>query len=114
MTALVAAATRAVPLALLDELRPSRKAGAPAVVSFRMPGDAVFGRHRLFLDPATASVLRIDRYDALPTGARLLANMAPWHYGSFGGRVTQWLWFVAGLLPAGLFASGAWLWLQRR
>ena len=112
---LIAAARQAVPSALLDELRPSRGLHtAPAVVSFRMPGDAVIGRHRMFLDPASAAVMRIDRYETLPAGARLLANMAPWHYGSFGGRLTQWLWFVAGLLPAGLFASGLWLWLRRR
>lgn len=111
---LIAAAKRVVPEARLDELRPARRAGSPAVVSFRLPGDVVFGRHRLFLNPADATVLRIDRHDSLPLGARLLGNMAPWHFGSFGGRVTQWLWFVLGLMPAGFFASGLWLWLRKR
>jgi len=40
--------------------------------------------------------------------------MGPWHFGSFGGRITQWIWFVVGLVPAGLFATGLWLWLRRR
>ncbi|HPF28074.1 MAG TPA: PepSY-associated TM helix domain-containing protein [Steroidobacteraceae bacterium] len=114
LTALVAAASRAVPEATLDELRPSRRAGSPAILSFRLPDDVVFGRHRMFLNPRDATVLRIDRHDSLPLGARMLGNMAPWHFGSFGGRLTQWLWFIAGLLPAGLFASGLWLWLRKR
>lgn len=114
LATLVAAASRAVPEATLDELRPSRRAGAPAILSFRLPDDVVFGRHRMFLDPRDATVLRVDRHDTLPLGARVLGNMAPWHFGSFGGRLTQWLWFIAGLLPAGLFASGLWLWLRKR
>ncbi len=113
-SAIVAAVSVAVPLARLDELRPSRRDGMPAVVSFREPGDFVFGRHRVYLDPTTSDILRIDRHGELPASARLLGNMAPWHFGSFGGRVTQWLWFVLGLLPAGLFATGAWLWWRKR
>lgn len=111
---LVAAAQAAAPAARLDELRPSRRPGMPAVVSFREPGDFVFGRHRIYLDPTTAAVLRVDRHGELPLGARLLGNMGPWHFGSFGGRLTQWLWFIAGLLPAALFATGVWLWWRRR
>jgi uncharacterized iron-regulated membrane protein len=79
-----------------------------------LPGDAVVGRHRLYLDPTDAKVVRVDRHDQLPAGARVLGNMVPWHFGTFGGRLTQWLWFVAGLLPAALFATGVWIWWQRR
>lgn len=111
---LVEAALTAAPRARLDELRPSRRTGMPAVVSFREPGDFVFGRHRMYLDPTTAAILRIDRHHSLPLGARIVGNMAPWHFGSFGGRLTQWLWFAIGLLPAGLFATGWWLWWRKR
>lgn len=111
---LVETALAAVPGARLDELRPSRRAGMPAVMSFREAGDFVFGRHRIYLDPTTAEILRIDRHPELPLGSRILGNMAPWHFGSFGGRLTQWLWFVIGLMPAGLFATGVWLWWRKR
>lgn len=114
LDAIVAAARAALPDARLDELRPSRSPAMAASVAFRLPGDFVFGRHRVFVDPRDARVVRIDRHESLPAGARLLANMGPWHFGSFGGRVTQWLWFVAGLLPAFLFGTGLWLWLRRR
>jgi uncharacterized iron-regulated membrane protein len=112
--ALVAAARAAVPEARLDEFRPARGPGSAASVSFRLAGDAVIGRHRVYLDPATAAVVRVDLHAAQPAGARLTENMAPWHYGSFAGRVSQWAWFVAGLAPAVFFGSGLWLWLRRR
>jgi uncharacterized iron-regulated membrane protein len=112
--ALVAAARAAVPEARLDELRPARGPGLAASVSFRLPGDVVTGRHRVYLDPATAAIVRIDLHESQPAGARLAENMAPWHYGSFAGRVSQWIWFVAGLTPAMFFGSGLWLWLRRR
>jgi uncharacterized iron-regulated membrane protein len=114
LDAVVAAARAALPDARLDELRPSRSPAMAASVAFRLPGDVVFGRHRVYVDPRDARIVRIDRHESLPAGARLLANMGPWHFGSFGGRLTQWLWFVAGLLPAFLFGTGLWLWLRRR
>jgi uncharacterized iron-regulated membrane protein len=114
LDAIVAAARAALPDARLDELRPSRSPAMAASVAFRLPGDFVFGRHRVYVDPRDARIVRIDRHESLPAGARLLANMGPWHFGSFGGRLTQWLWFVAGLLPAFLFGTGLWLWLRRR
>jgi uncharacterized iron-regulated membrane protein len=111
---LVAVARAAIPEAHFDELRASRNGTSPASISFRLPGDFVFGRHRLFIDPYRAEVVRIDRFEELNAGAQMTGNMAPWHFGSFGGRVTQWIWFVLGLLPMFLFGSGLWLWLRRR
>jgi uncharacterized iron-regulated membrane protein len=114
LDALVAAARSVEPEASFDELRPARTPERPASLSFRLPGDVVMGRHRMFFDPVTAEVVRVDRHDSLDRGGRLFANMAPWHYGSFGGRATQWLWFIAGLAPALLFGSGSWLWWRKR
>lgn len=111
---LLDAARAAAPTARFDELRASRGGTAPASLSFRLPGDIVPGRHRMFIDPYRADVLRIDHFDALGSAARLTASMGPWHFGSFGGRWTQGLWFVAGLVPAFLFGSGLWLWMRRR
>ncbi len=112
--AMVLAARAAEPTARFDELRPARATRRPSSISFRLPGDSVFGRHRMFLDPTTAAVLRIDRHESLDAGGRLFANMTPWHFGTFGGRLTQALWFVVGLVPALLLGSGLWLWLRKR
>jgi uncharacterized iron-regulated membrane protein len=111
---LLAGAQRAVPDAHFDELRPARAPGATANLSFRLPGDIVFARHRLFLDPQSGALLRIDRYDQLTLGERVMANIQAWHFGYFAGRWSQWLWVIAGFLPAFLFGSGLWLWWRRR
>lgn len=110
---LVDSARRSIPNAQIDELRPARGPGSAASVSFRAPKETVFGRNRAFLDPTVGTVLRVDRYQQLPLGAKWLANMQPWHFGSFGGRLSQWLWVLMGLLPAFLFGSGLWLWLRK-
>lgn len=103
----------AEPAARFDEIRPGRPPAGAASLTFRDPGDAVIGRNRLFVDPYAARVLRVDRVAQQPAGSWLAANMAPWHFGSWGGRATQWLWFVAGFAPAFLFATGAWMWWRR-
>lgn len=107
------AARRAEPVARFDELRPARLPTGSASASFRYPGDHVPGRNRMFLDPYTGRVLRTDRFEEQPASVRFAGNMGPWHFGSWGGRPTQWLWFVAGFAPAFLFATGAWMWWRR-
>lgn len=112
--ALVQAARAAVPDATIDEFRPPRGPTGAASASFRLPGDEVHGRHRLYLHPGTTAVLRVDHYDELPASARWTGAMGPLHFGSFAGRLSQAIWFVAGLVPALLFGTGAWLWWRRR
>jgi uncharacterized iron-regulated membrane protein len=114
LQALLDAMRRHVPRATLDEVRPARSPRAAASISFRWPGERVFARNRAFLDPASAEILRLDSYRDLPNGAKVLANMQPWHFGSFAGRWSQWLWVFMGLLPALLFGSGLWLWWRKR
>jgi uncharacterized iron-regulated membrane protein len=110
---LLSGARQLQPQAHFDELRPARAPGGAASLTFRLPGDRVFARHRLFLDPQSGALLRLDRYDLLTTQQRIMANIQPWHYGYFAGRWSQWLWVVAGILPAFLFVSGLWLWWRR-
>jgi uncharacterized iron-regulated membrane protein len=114
LDALLAAARAAMPDAHIDEFRPPRGASGPASASFRLPGDSVPGRHRLYLHPVTATVLRIDLYDSLPRSSRWMGAIGPLHFGTFAGRASQWAWFVAGLAPALLFATGGWLWWRNR
>jgi uncharacterized iron-regulated membrane protein len=110
----VAAARAAEPRATFHELRLPRRKGGTVSISFRLPDDETLGPHRLFVDPASARVLRVDRFDALPLGARVIGSMGPWHFGSFGGRATQAIWCGVGLVPAFLFGSGVWTWWRRR
>jgi uncharacterized iron-regulated membrane protein len=62
----------------------------------------------------TAEVLRMDLHHELPRSSRWMGSIGPLHFGTFAGRASQWAWFVAGLVPAFLFASGAWLWWRNR
>ena len=114
LAAIVAAAQMAVPEARLLELRPSSRPGMAATLNFLLPGEHVPGGNRIYVHPQRAEVLRVDRHHALPTTDWLFASMAPWHFGSFGGQVSRAIWFVAGLVPLGLFVSGGWVWLRRR
>ena len=109
-----AAAVRALPPdAIVDELRPGRP-GSAASVSFHLARDNVVGRHRAWFDPVTTATLRVDLHDRLAPGQRLLGNMAPWHFGTFGGELTRALWFILGLVPTLMFGTGLWLWLWKR
>ncbi len=114
ISTLVRNARETEPSARFYELRPARTLQRPASLSFQLPGETVPGRHRMFLDPTTGTVLRVDRFDSLDAGGRLFASMAPWHFGNFGGRLTQWIWFMTGLVPPVLLGSGFWLWLRKR
>ncbi|MCC5869167.1 MAG: PepSY domain-containing protein [Gammaproteobacteria bacterium] len=112
---LLAAARTALPQALLYELRlPPPDRGAPATMDFTVENEAVPRGNRVWLHPQSAEVLRVDRHGDLPRIERLYASMAAWHFGSFGGGWTRFLWFVAGLVPLLLWVSGTTLWLRRR
>lgn len=114
LEALLAAARAAFPEARIDEFRPPRGPAGAASASFRLPDDAAPGRNRLYLHPVTAEILRVDIHRELPRSSRWMGSIGPLHFGTFAGRISQWAWFVAGLAPALLFASGAWLWWRRR
>jgi uncharacterized iron-regulated membrane protein len=114
LEALLAAARAAYPQARFDEFRPPRGPTTPASATFRLPGDAVRGRHRLYLHPVTAEVLRADLHGELPRSSRWMGAIGPLHFGTFAGRASQWAWFVAGLAPALLFTTGGWLWWRNR
>src|SRR5207249_4225604 len=71
------------------------------------------GNQYLYIDRFSADVLRVDRFDRLPAGARLVQSMAPLHYGSFGGHGTRVLWIFMGLVPGVLSISGFLMWWSR-
>ena len=44
---------------------------------------------------------------------RLYIANNPLHFGTFGGYITKWLWFVFGLLLSGLSVSGVYIYVSR-
>jgi Uncharacterized iron-regulated membrane protein len=109
-----ATATQALPDAELTILTfPASRNGA-FMVRKRLPQDwSRLGNQYLYIDRFRGRVLRVDRFDQLPAGVRLVQSMAPLHYGPFGGHSTRVLWIFMGLVPGVLSISGFLMWWNR-
>ena len=71
------------------------------------------GLNWVYVDPATAQVLRVDRFDRQPLGVQIIRLMTPLHYGTVGGIPTQVLWIAVGLVPGVLFTTAVLMWWNR-
>jgi uncharacterized iron-regulated membrane protein len=90
-------------------------AGAPT--RFRMMlGDDPHpnGMTSVWIDPRTADVLAVQRWNTLDPGARATAVVYPLHTGELGGVALETAVAVGGLTLGGLGISGVWLWWRRR
>lgn len=70
-------------------------------------------REMLLIDQYTGKVLLNSRRDFPPVGNAYLSWLTPIHYGSFGGRPTQVLALLGGLVPLLLFITGFIIWWPR-
>ncbi|MEM7217427.1 MAG: PepSY-associated TM helix domain-containing protein [Pseudomonadota bacterium] len=69
--------------------------------------------NRVFLDPVSAEVIRVQRSPELSWPAYLNEIADPLHFGSFGGLLTKLIWFVFGLTMLSLTLTGVWLTWRR-
>ena len=67
----------------------------------------------LVVDQYTAKTLLNSRSDFPNVGNAYLSWLTPIHYGSFGGRPTQVIAIIAGLIPLALFITGFIIWWPR-
>lgn len=67
----------------------------------------------LLLDPATAEILGRFRGEQLNLHQRIAEAADPLHFGTFGGQLTRFLWFIWGLMLCLLSASGVWIYTLR-
>lgn len=70
-------------------------------------------REMLIVDQYTGKVLLNSRTDFPNVGNAYLGWLTPIHYGSFGGRPTQILALIGGLIPLALFITGFIIWWPR-
>jgi len=70
-------------------------------------------REMLIVDQYTAKTLLNSRSDFPNVGNAYLSWLTPIHYGSFGGRPTQVIAIIAGLMPLALFITGFIIWWPR-
>ncbi|MFT3824885.1 MAG: PepSY-associated TM helix domain-containing protein [Chitinophagaceae bacterium] len=70
-------------------------------------------REMLILDQYSGKVMLNSRFDFPASGKAYLSWLTPIHYGSFGGRPTQVLALLGGLMPLVLFVTGFIIWWPR-
>lgn len=89
--------------------------GQPVRVRLKLPDDPhPNGLSSVWLHPATAQVLAVQRWQGLDPGARAYVFMYPLHIGELGGLPHRVLTGLLGLALAGFGAAGIWLWWRRR
>jgi uncharacterized iron-regulated membrane protein len=66
----------------------------------------------VYLDQFTGQVLEEARAPRTP-GDRLMSWIVPLHVGDFSNRFLKFAWFIMGLMPALLFATGLTMWWTR-
>ena len=100
----------AMPDGVPMELRLPEGAKGPIDVRLYRAGDLAPSGNHVYLDPATGSVVMVDRIADRPIGARFLAAMSPLHYAQFGGVAVKIAWALFGLAPLLLFVTGLLAW----
>jgi len=69
---------------------------------------------RIEFDAATGALRAVHAAHELPAGAQIRSMLAPLHFGLYGAPWVKWAYFVGGLTPALLAATGAGIWWLRR
>lgn len=67
----------------------------------------------VYLHPSTAAILGTEDSAHWSWGDRVLMWAYTAHFGDFGGLATKLVWFVIGLVPAGLTVTGYLMWWNR-
>ncbi|MGA3238141.1 MAG: PepSY-associated TM helix domain-containing protein [Bryobacteraceae bacterium] len=90
------------------------KRGDAFTLRLRLPSDPHrIGMNWVYVDPSTARVLRVDRFDRQPLGVKIVRLITPLHYGTIGGLATRILWVATGLMPGILFVTSLLMWWNR-
>ena len=119
LDSLAARARAAVPGAELRQLKLPRRRDEPVEARLKTAFDGhAEGHTRLFLDPRTTGVIRIDRFEDLPAGRKavLLAeslHMARFMSPGWPGVIARVPWLLLGLAPGLLFLTGFLMWWNR-
>jgi uncharacterized iron-regulated membrane protein len=111
----VETAKQTLPGARVTRISPPAKKDAPLVVRVRFPEEThPFGQSNVYLDAYSGKVLRADDARRVAQSQQLLNLRYPLHIGQWGGRVSQILHCIAGVVPAILYVTGIMMWWSRR
>jgi uncharacterized iron-regulated membrane protein len=100
----------AMPDGVPMELRLPDGAKGPVDLRLYRTGDLSPSGNHVYLNPATGTVVMVDRIVDRPIGARFLAAMSPLHYAQFGGMTVKIAWALLGVTPLLLFVTGLLAW----
>lgn len=114
-TAVFDAAQKALPEAQLRRVSFPRGNNAVVSIRARMPAEwHPVGRSTIWLDPYTATVLRVLDATRQETGMRANYAIYPLHMGGVGGEIYRTAVAVAGLAPTFLLVTGFLFWRRRK
>lgn len=109
---IVAAANRAFPAGSLSRIHVTER--APVVVRKRIAGqNETRGMNRIYVDPSTASVLKVSTLEGLPPGNAMYEWLYPLHTGRLIGLPYRALLALVGLVPVLSLVTGFILWRSR-
>jgi uncharacterized iron-regulated membrane protein len=100
----------AMPDGVPIEMRLPEGPKGPIDLRLYRAGDLAPSGNHVYLNPATDSVVTVDRIADRPIGARFLAALSPLHYAEFGGVTVKIAWALFGLVPLLLFVTGLVAW----
>jgi uncharacterized iron-regulated membrane protein len=111
---IVAAAERAFPAGGVVSRIAIRGSNAPVVVRKRLPGDnETHGTNRIYVDAASAAVLRVNALAELPPGNAMFEWLYPLHTGTLVGTPYRILLVVAGCVPLLSLVTGLIVWRSK-
>ncbi|MBB6521270.1 PepSY-associated TM helix domain-containing protein [Pseudoteredinibacter isoporae] len=112
--ALIAAARQAYPQLQPTEIQFARTPKSSVIVLGHTDDWLVRSRaNRVFLDPVSAEVIKVQRSTELGAVAYLNEMADPWHFGSFASFTSKLIWFLFGVGLSFLSLSGVWLYWKR-
>jgi uncharacterized iron-regulated membrane protein len=111
ISALILAASRALPDGKLYELRLPDAGGKSVQARMWRAGDVrAIGNNIITLNTSNATVISIDRFADQPPAQKAIESITPIHYGEWGGLGARILLGAAGLVPPVLLISGFLIW----
>jgi uncharacterized iron-regulated membrane protein len=121
MEQFIRAAEQAQPGARAIAVSLPQKAGDPVTVRTKEARDwHRIGLNYVYLEPADAHVIRSDRFSDVTLGTKAVLFMYPLHFGRFGGRWGQPMFYsvmvvyvIIGVMPFVLMATGLLMYWNR-
>ncbi|MEM9982097.1 MAG: PepSY-associated TM helix domain-containing protein, partial [Bacteroidota bacterium] len=108
-------AQKVIPTLQVKDILPPSKVGDPIYLTGTSHVPLVRNRaNRIYLDPETYEVIQVQKAEETNTITWLNDIADPLHFGYWGGLVTKFIWFFAGLGISGLVLTGIWISLKRK